>query len=317
LAFVFKPGEAAQTGLRRIADEQVSKALARMKSDRGGEETVHECRKALKRLKSLFKLVRRGLGKSLYRREYSAVRDIGRSLSSVRDFEVMPNTLALLAATAGTTDPETVGRLQRIIARKHARLSKQTDRAEMLVDAIGALEAARRRYRVLKLREDTFEMLADGAAAGLKTLHRQHAIALASGEDEDYHEWRKSAQLHWRHLRLMTNVWPELIGARLKATKALAMVLGHDHDLAVLLNFVAALPSSSLKAANRKALIANIRERQLELRAEARAYAGLLVADEPDAFAARLEAYHAARGMISQLTSPMCTIDPPPKVRPA
>lgn len=315
MSFILKSGETAQTGLRRMADEQASKVLACMTADRGGEETIHESRKALKRLKSLFKLVRCGLDKPLYRQEYSTIRDIGRSLSSVRDFEVMPKTLALLAATTKAADPETIARLYKIMARAHAKCSDQSDRTEMLAGAIAALETARHRYRSLEMRVDAFAILADGAAAGLKTLRRQHTTALKSGDDEDYHEWRKSAQLHWRHLKLLSNIWPELMAARLKATKALATVLGHDHDLTVLANFVATVPSSSLKAARRKALLAAIRDRQLELRAEARAYASLLVADKPDVFADRLKSYHAARALISQLVSPMCSIDPSPKVR--
>lgn len=308
MAYCFKLDEKPQTGLRRIAREQAARAIRRLAGDTGGEATIHESRKAFKRLRALFKLTRAGLGKSTYEREHGTIRDIARSLSGARDFEVMPNTLAAIAAQTPDIDAAAVASVQRAIAAEHAKHTQTTAREKLLHDAIGCLEAARERYRALKLANNDFELLAQGAGKGLKMLRQQHDRAVESCVDNDYHDWRKSAQLHWRQMRLLEQSWPEMIAARIKAAKALADVLGHDHDLAVLAAFVGKLPTSDLKKSGRRALLTRVCERQQELRTEARAYAGLLIADDPVGFVSKLSAYQSARSKITRLEAPLCTI---------
>ncbi len=304
LAFRFALKETSQTGLRRIACEQATKIIARLTAEHNHETTVHESRKSLKRLKALLKLVRSGLAKPTYEREYGVVRDVARSLSGTRDLEVMPLTLAALGA--GGARREARDQVLAAIERTRAKRTSGAGRRDEFTAAISELEAARARYARLRLRENSFTVLEQGAARGLRTLRQQFDRAIASGEDEDYHDGRKSAQLHWRQLRLLSENWPAMFAARITATKSLAAILGHDHDLTVLANFIERLPTSDLKAARRKALLGDIRKRQLDLRAGARACAGLVVIDTPKRFAANLQAYRAARIEFDQLRTPHC-----------
>lgn len=89
----------------------------------------------------------------------------------------------------------------------------------------------------------------------------------------------KSAQLQWRHFTLLTNVWAELMVARLKITPALADVFGYDHDLAVLSELIASLPKSRPKALGRASLEDTIAARQKGC-AQRRAYSGLPIVEE-------------------------------------
>ncbi len=66
-----------------------------------GEQTVHETRKALKRLRALLALLRPELGRKRYARENAALRDCARRLAGARDAEVMVGTLD--AARAAST----------------------------------------------------------------------------------------------------------------------------------------------------------------------------------------------------------------------
>ncbi len=61
-----------------------------------GEQTVHETRKALKRLRALLALLRPELGHRRYARENAALRDCARRLAGARDAEVMVGTLDAL-----------------------------------------------------------------------------------------------------------------------------------------------------------------------------------------------------------------------------
>lgn len=310
MAYRFALDETPQAGLRRIADEQAVKIIRRLRADNQGAATIHESRKALKRIRALLKLARGGLGKQVYAREYGVARDIARSLSGPRDLDVLPVTLASLP-TKGRRRAAT-DKVRAAIERARDEAAGITDRAQVLAAAIDDLEAARKRYAKLRVTGNADAVLANGAAAGLEALRRQCDRAVASGEDEDYHDWRKSAQLHWRHLRLLSESWPAMIEARIAVAQGLASVLGHDHDLTVLGDFIKTIPSSGLRAAGRKALLGDIRARQLALRAEARAAAQVLTIDRPKRFAKRLLTYRAARIAFEALEEPYSDVFVPP-----
>ena len=312
MAYRFALDETPQAGLRRIADEQAAKILKRLAADDQGAAAIHESRKALKRIRALLKLVRVGLGKQVYQREYGVARAVARSLSGPRDFDVMPVTLASLATKGRRRSA--AERVHAAIERARAEAAGLADRSQVVAAAIDDLQAARARYAKLRIAGNAEAVLAQGAAAGLSMLRRQCKQAVASGVDEDYHDWRKSAQLHWRHLRLLSESWPALIEARIAVAQSLADVLGHDHDLTVLADFVETIPAKELKAAARKALLGDIRARQLALRAEARAQARVLTIDRPKRFAARVLTYRAARIEFAELEQPQsAAFAPPPK----
>src|SRR5690349_17569591 len=61
------------------------------------DDTVHEVRKSLKRLRALLRLLRHSLGRDEYRRENLALRDAARPLAVVRDAKVFVGTIQGLA----------------------------------------------------------------------------------------------------------------------------------------------------------------------------------------------------------------------------
>jgi len=309
VAYRFETGEDVGAGFRRIADEQFSKILRRFSMDADGGSTIHEARKSLKRLKALLKLGRKGLGKKDYAREYSTVRDAGRLLSGARDFEVMPTTLASLKAANGDLNRADVRRVSAAIQIAKRAFEQSWDRNSAIDEVVGGLAASRKRFSKLDLDED-FGVIAKGAGMCLGVLRSQGERALSTGGDEDFHDWRKSAQLHWRQLRLLSPIWPEVMAARITVTRALADGLGFDHDLAVLARFIATMPSSELDDERKAAIGDAIKLCQLSLRDEARAYAGLLIVDEPQQFGEQLVAYRDARAKIAELDIPYTVSGP-------
>ena len=300
-SFRFELDETPQQGLRRIAASQAAKAQSHLEQTSSRDVAVHESRKALKRLKTLFKLVRQGLKKSDYEREYTVIRDAGRALSGARDLDVMPVSLTILQANSDAISADASRRIHDGIATARKQHDCEACPAERVGEVIAAIAAARARYKKLELTDNSFDILAAGSANALQKLRRQHKIARTTDIDEKYHDWRKSAQLHWRQLRLLSECWPEMIAARMTVAKGLADVLGLDHDLAVLAAFIEAMPDASLKPSQRKSVLVALRKRQLALREEARIYAGFLVVDEPDNFAERLRSGFLSRQALAAL----------------
>ncbi|MEZ4569166.1 MAG: hypothetical protein R2849_02320 [Thermomicrobiales bacterium] len=75
MAYRLEPDEALDVGVRRIATEQVEKALAELDdSDLDRHATVHQVRKRCKKIRGLLRLVRPGLENYSTRTSHSGMR---------------------------------------------------------------------------------------------------------------------------------------------------------------------------------------------------------------------------------------------------
>src|SRR4051812_6393354 len=89
----FGRGENPREAVRRILSEQLNRALEVL--SRPGdtlEEAVHEARRCIKRTRSVLRLVRFAIPET-YARENRRLRDVGRSLSALRDSHALVETL--------------------------------------------------------------------------------------------------------------------------------------------------------------------------------------------------------------------------------
>ncbi|HEU5117955.1 MAG TPA: CHAD domain-containing protein, partial [Isosphaeraceae bacterium] len=82
MGFRVKPKECASKGIRRIPRRQVEKAICDLSEPaENPDETIHDVRKRLKRIRALLRVVRPAVGKKRYHRQNHLLRDVGRSLS--------------------------------------------------------------------------------------------------------------------------------------------------------------------------------------------------------------------------------------------
>lgn len=213
--------------------------LLRDPSENPTEYTVHETRKALKRLRALIRLMRVQLGPKRFARENAILRDAGRRLAGARDAEVMLATLDELVARY----PERLSK-SAAIGRLRTQLLQQREQSAAL--ALGEIDArasiltalAEVRARVADWRFD------DGAEEalqlGLERLYREgrkrRARALKAGDTQALHDWRKRV----KDLRYVAETLERPgrpgRGLRRVARRAdrLGELLGREHDLAVL-----------------------------------------------------------------------------------
>jgi CHAD domain-containing protein len=88
--------EAGAKGARRILRKQLEKALASLAAGRLTDEKVHDARKRIKKARAALRLLRDALGKGTHTRANTALRDVARPLSQVRDSKVLLDTLQKL-----------------------------------------------------------------------------------------------------------------------------------------------------------------------------------------------------------------------------
>lgn len=307
MSYRFKLDEPLQTGVRRILDEQVALAMQELRTGPDRAVAVHETRKAMKRARALLKLARPGLKDETYDLLNATFRDVGRVLSSARDGVVLAETARRIGKEAGGKTRSAAEDLARAANGGNAgmHVSGKADqlRAEAVTEAVGMLEAAERAIRSLKLVSASFGVLRKGLEKSYGRGRRAMHLAYREGDDEAFHEWRKAAQAHWRHMLLLDRAWPELFDARAKVAKQLSELLGEDHDLAILVEHAQARAAGKKKDAKRASgrIIDRARARQDELRRHAHAKGEALFAEDAGNFAERIEAYWSAAEEASRL----------------
>ncbi len=291
--------------LRRCAREQLEDAIDQLARRRGEDPVgaVHEARKSLKKTRAVLRLVQRDIPKRTYRHENQALRDAARSVSEVRDADVMVETVdGLKARFAGQIPAKTFTSLRRRLARQ-AQAARELDEG-VLAKLVDDLRDAVTRVEDWPLEDIGWATARRGAVRSYARARKAGAIAVELPTAENLHEWRKRVKDHWYHQRLFEEVWPPVLAALSEEAHALSDTLGDDHDLAVLAQQLSDSdgPMSNLNV-DGDAVLELVARRRTEL-AEAAAQLGRRIfAESPKAYGRRLERYVRAAAVEEPLSS--------------
>lgn len=220
--------------MRRIAVEEIDRALRIIGDERvGADETVHEARKRLKRIRGLIRLVRPEFPP--YSRENARFRDIAGRMSLVRDAGAFLETCDALEQRFGDSlDGDPIGSLRASLESRRDRLLDSIGIREIFSAVRADLEEARGEISDWNLEKKGFEAIAGGYAKVYGRARNGMRAALEDPTIENFHEWRKRVKYHRYHLRLLRELWPTVMGPWRDSAKLLSDRLGDDHDLAVL-----------------------------------------------------------------------------------
>ena len=298
MAYRFEADESVRDAFARCSTEQLDHAVGQL-SERIGEDpvdAVHSARKAIKKQRSLLRLVRGSMPAKRRRRENETLRQAARGLSAARDAEAMLDTLNSLSEWAVGQLPESTFdaiRAQLIQARDERR--RMLTGATLDAQAVGELGAVRLRSENWTIRADGWRAIEDGLRRSYRDGRRAYRKARSHPETADWHAWRKRAKDLWYHERLLAAVAGPAVKGQAKDAHALADVLGDEHDLSVLRR---ELDREHITApVDVAAVIGLIDVRRDELQTEALWIGARVYAEKPKAFMARMrQAWKAGRG---------------------
>ena len=164
--------------------------------------------------------------------------------------------------------------------------------AERVERAAGEDRGRAGRDRRWPLGEDSFDAARAGRPHRLRRGPRGARPGAEEARAEAVHEWRKRAKDLWYQLRLLGELWPEVLGETADQAHALTDLLGDHHDLAVL-----AADLEARDTLDPEAILELIYRRQDELLERAIGFGERLYAEKPKAFGKRLRRYwKIARG---------------------
>jgi CHAD domain-containing protein len=297
-------GEPLAMGLRRATLEQADLAIELLGGSGGtpNERTIHETRKAIKRMRALVRLLRAELGEEVYARENAGLRTTAGRLSGARDAEVMLQTLdALLRRHPDVRKRRRIAKLRRRLAARHRRARAQT------LENTGERERAIADLRAFRLRVAGWQLAnrkrMRAAEPGLLRIYaagrrRARTAARAKGDrDVALHDWRKRVKdlRHAAEVLRREGGGGKRLRTLAKRADELGELLGEDHDLALFAQLVRENRAGvKLPGGTRKLLLELIDKRRNTLQRRAARLGKRLYRHPPKRFLRR------ARGAFAQ-----------------
>jgi CHAD domain-containing protein len=282
MAFALKPGKSIRRQLIRIARNELGRAsrclLAGQVSD-----AVHEARKSVKKTEAIVAMLDR-LGFAAPRKDARRLGAARHALSVLRDGEVLIDTFDGLRSRSPTRIPEhTAALIRGHLARARTTAEARAHRVGRLTQVATALRKTRRAARGWAVPSLGPENLPSVIARQYRASRKAMIRARERNRADDFHGWRKHVKTLWYQLRLAEPLMPGA-GATVKRLKQLEVMLGEEHNVAVLgrrLSGDAALRRTRSKNAAPRAILT---AREKELRRDALALGARLLADPPKRF---------------------------------
>lgn len=280
--------EPVAEGVRRIARGRTETALEQLRGQGDLAEAIHETRKDMKKLRSLLRLVRTGLGDDVYRAENERYRDAARLLSGPRDAEVKLATLAALRERYD--DAPAAEALKHALEDDRERLAADGDelRAQM-EDAAAAIATGGEAIDEWELHGEGFDLLSPGLERAYTRGRDAYRAVRDDPADEAVHDWRKRVKDLWYQARLVRGSWDGPLKALADEAHDLSDLLGDHHDLAVLIEDARERGDDDAEALEEVA-----RRRQAELVGDAVSLGSRVYAEKPAQLMHRLDAYWTA-----------------------
>ena len=282
-----RPDAALGEALKAIARDMLSEArMVLGAQDKPDAVAVHDYRKAMKRWRSLLRLLQPFLGDGCRLLRLEA-RDGARELAGARDAQSAIEALDELVEAEGALSPRTItsirGRLDEIRVSAEAAALTLPLRARLMV----GLDNAAAAIDVWPLEHLSFAELARELTETYRRLREDAPEDWRAAEPEVLHELRSRVVVHRYQMELIVPLWPKFGRIWVAETQRLRDRLGAFQDLSVLQGFT--VPHAALAPWRARLTPLILARRTMHAKAAQR-IAGRLLVERPKAFRRRLEA---------------------------
>ncbi|PSR01478.1 MAG: hypothetical protein BRD50_08710 [Bacteroidetes bacterium SW_11_45_7] len=293
MAYSFQQDERIESGFKRIAADQIDRAISSLQEQEKLREGIHDLRKRMKKLRGLLRLARSGIGDDVYQQENDCFRNIARDFSSVRDLTVLHEKLQVInqEITNDACKSEIEGAIQQLAEQEEQEIASLQEDGSRITNSISALQESRERLMNLSLATDFQDVISNGLKRNYKRGGNAFLVAYETGDDEDIHEWRKRTKYLWYHLRLLKSAWLAVLEPLAEEAHRLSTYLGNDHDYTVLAD---AMGNRQMSDKTKDLLAGQINEKREELHQNAYPLGQKIYAEKPKQFSRRMEAYWEA-----------------------
>lgn len=288
--FHLKHKESISDGLLRVQDEQLHIAAGELTSKNGNlDESVHEARKAIKKVRSVLRLMRPILP-ALYQQENRELQGVGRKLSQLRDAQALIGSLAdLRKRYQEQLKRVELSSIEAELVRLKNHISKAMASPEELPNLVKTLNQVQARMASSDLKPVDALELTQSLAETVRRGRKAGRVALDERTPESFHEWRKRTKDLRYQLDLLHKLWPGVLSAFTDSAESLEQRLGDHHNLAVLRQTLLNMPDGLQSTKDLRKLLQVIDLDRTRLEDEAHAVGTLLFAEKPKIWIKRLD----------------------------
>jgi CHAD domain-containing protein len=294
VAYRLENNETLSFGLKRIVLELIDKSVFNLSKGNGSfNEDIHDTRKNFKKIRTVLRLVRSNLGEEKFRLENSFYRDTSRTLSDLRDSTVLIQTFEKLLK-----NPEIemsnfdFSIFRNFLIEKHKTISAAKSKKSVVINSLSTdLILARSRVFDYPLSGDNFKIIRKNLQRIFEQGQLMMYAVLSEAVKEKVHEWRKRVKDLWYSMRILSNLWPEIMSPMVVLLGKLSDTLGDANDLFLLKERIISNESKFNDNQHTRELINFIDKRIIDLLRDARFVGRKIYSENSKYFVGRMQNY--------------------------
>jgi CHAD domain-containing protein len=233
MSYELRRDETLCDNLRRICQKQIEGAIAVATGEEKPSDTpVHEMRKHLKKARAALQLVRKEIGRGLFRQADCALRDVSRLTSEIRDAEVRLQTVHQLQGITQRRGRANYARLEAMLGLELENFMAAF--AEWQTQAVPMLEKALATVDCWPLEQFNCKQLRRSVQRSYKRARKALASAEANPTAKSFHQFRTRAKTLWYQLRILRPINRVVVKNLCDDLHSLGDLLGRAHDLSFL-----------------------------------------------------------------------------------
>src|SRR5215475_8873186 len=202
MSYQLKHGQSLADNLRRICCKQVEAAIAITKGDKEASDTpVHDVRKHLKKARAAVRLVRKEIGRGLFREQDHDLRDVGRLTSEIRDAEVRLQTVRQFQDIKHRRGRGAYAKLEGMLMLELENFMAAF--AEWQTQALPMLDRAQANIDCWPVDHFSCKQLRRAVQRSYKEARRSLKSAQETPTAGNFHKFRTRAKRLWYELRIL------------------------------------------------------------------------------------------------------------------
>jgi CHAD domain-containing protein len=294
MSYRLENSETLSFGLKRIVLELIDNSVFNFAKGNGSlNEDVHETRKNFKKTRTVLRLIKSDIGVNSFRIENSFYRDSGKVLSDLRDSTVLIETFdKLLKNSELEMSNFDFSIFRNFLVEKYKNISASKHKKSEVINSLSTdLLLARSRVFDWPISGDNFKIIKKNLRTLYKQGQRDMYAVFNEAIKENVHEWRKRIKNLWYSMRILSNLWPEIMSPLVTLLGKLSDILGDTNDMFLLKERIISNQSKFKDDQHTKELINFIDKRIIDLLRDARSIGRKVYSEDSKYFVGRMQNY--------------------------
>ncbi len=290
--FAIDNHEELNEGIARVIKEQLEYIANQCEIPVNIDSSVHEIRKAFKRLRAVLRLIRFDIGDELFHVENVKFRELSRLLSKLRDQHVIISYLAMcFEANELAISEDNYIRFVNFLNKQKEEEMKGIMDGNVLAHIKEKAEEYNKAVQAYPLKGLGPHTINDGVVHAYKQCLLQMEQAQLKLEDESLHTLRKKVKYLLNQMLLVQEVWPEYFLNYSSSLKNVSEFLGNDHNLAEAILLIKNTPDSIINAQEKTNLENAIVNERTQIHEEVWPLMGKIFTEDSESFVKRVKSY--------------------------